>query len=103
MQKNRWSRKFDWYSGSTSGVTTYFQDNRSEIYDKDKVIAVGDVYFKLNKYLTGVTFNYINDLDNIFKIDLLTGDGYSIVNMSNLHFLIPIRKVKSIHARIILG
>ena len=79
MQKNKWNKKVDWIK---SGIT-YIQQSRTELYDENKVIAVGDIYFRLNKYLTGVTFTYINSLINIYKKDLLTGDGYSIVNMYN--------------------
>lgn len=79
MQKNKWTRKLDWIKNGD----TYIQDNRVEKYDENKVIAVGDIYFRLNKYLTGVTFTYINSLENIYKMDLLTGDGYSIYNMYN--------------------
>ena len=92
MQKNRWSRNFDWlktgaifknFSGVTFSGFTYYQQNRLEQYNENRFIAVGDIYFKLNKYLTGVTFSYINSLNDIYKRDLLTGDGYSIVNMYN--------------------
>ena len=40
MQKNRWSRKFDWVavSGGTSG-TTYIQKDRGETYNENRVIA----------------------------------------------------------------
>ena len=91
MQKNKWSRKFEWIkSGST-----YIQHIRPEIYDQSKYIAVGDIYFKLNKYLTGVTFNYINSLNDVYKKDLVTGDGYSIVNMYNEYDVID-RVMKNI-------
>ena len=85
MQKNRWSRKFDWVSitDSKSGVT-YVQKDRGEIYQEKRFIAVGDIYFKFNNYLTGVTFSYINSLKDIYKRDILTGeDTYSIFNMYN--------------------
>lgn len=85
MQKNKWSRKFDWIK--TIGGT-YVQQTRSEFYDENRYIAVGDIYFRFNKYLTGVTYSYINSLDNIYKRDLLTGDGYSIVNMYNEYDII---------------
>ena len=84
MQKNKWNRKLDWIKSDN----VYIQDNRIEKYDENKVIAVGDIYFRLNKYLTGVTFTYINNLENIYKIDLLTGDGYSIYNMYNEYDII---------------
>ena len=79
MQKNIWSRDLYWVkSGST-----YYQEYKDEIYQESKYIAVGDIYFRLNKYLTGVTFTYINNINDIYKIDLLTGDGLSIVNNYN--------------------
>ena len=91
MQKNKWTRKFDWVkSGST-----YIQKDRSEQYNENRFIAVGDIYFKSNKYLTGVTYTYINSLENIYKTDLLTGDGYSIVNMYNEYDVID-RVLKNI-------
>ena len=51
MQKNRWSRKFDWVTvtDSISGAT-YIQKDRGETYVENRYIAVGDIYFKLNKY-----------------------------------------------------
>jgi len=79
MQKNIWSRNFDWVKTGS----TWIQQDRLETYNEKRFIAVGDIYFKLNKYLTGVTFNYINKLDDIYKRDLLTGDGYSLFNMYN--------------------
>ena len=92
MQKNRWSRKFDWVKNDS----TYVQQSRTELYDENRFIAVGDVYFKLNKYLTGVTFNYIISLDDIYnKNNLMTGDGYSIVNMYNEYDVID-RTMKNI-------
>jgi hypothetical protein len=91
MQKNKWSRKFDWIKSGT----TYIQQTRSEQYNENRFIAVGDIYFKLNKYLTGVTFTYINNLSDIYKRDLLTGDGYSILAMYNEYDVID-RVMKNI-------
>lgn len=84
MQKNKWSQNFDWIKSGD----VYIQQSRLEKYDENRFIAVGDIYFKLNKYLTGVTFTYINSLQDIYKRDLLTGDGYSIVNMYNEYDII---------------
>ena len=44
MQRNKWNRKIDWIKKND----VYIQDTRIEKYDEDKVIAVGDFYFKLN-------------------------------------------------------
>jgi len=93
MQKNRKSRKFDWIKQNDG---TFVQKTRSVKYDEDKFIAVGDIYFRFNKYLTGVTYTYINSLDDIYnKENLLTGDGYSIVNMYNEYDVID-RVLKNI-------
>lgn len=88
MQKNKWSRKNGWIKSGTTEPYFYYQDVNSELYDENKYIAVGDIYFRLNKYLTGVTFTYINNLRNIYKKDILTGDGYSIFNMYNEYDII---------------
>jgi len=93
MQKNRKSRKFDWIKQDDG---TFVQQTRSVKYDEEKFIAVGDIYFRFNKYLTGVTYTYINSLEDIYnKENLLTGDGYSIVNMYNEYDVID-RVLKNI-------
>ena len=93
MQKNRKSRKFDWVKQNDG---SFIQQTRSVQYDENKFIAVDDIYFKFNKYLTGVTYTYINNLDDIYNSqNLLTGDGYSIVNMYNEYDVID-RVLKNI-------
>ena len=93
MQKNRKSRKFDWIKQDNG---TFIQQTRSVKYDENKFIAIDDIYFKFNKYLTGVTYTYINNLNDIYnKENLLTGDGYSIVNMYNEYDVID-RVLKNI-------
>jgi hypothetical protein len=85
MQKNIWSTNFDWvkvYNEDYSGYT-YYQQDRLEQYNQDRFIAVDSIYFKFNKYLDGVCFSYINNLNDIYRRDLLNGDGYSIFNMYN--------------------
>ena len=79
MQRDIWSRKFDWVKANN----VWYQQDRLEQFNDTRFINVSDVYFKFNKYLTGVTFSYINNLQDIYKKDILTGDGYSIVNMYN--------------------
>lgn len=79
MQRNKWNRKLEWVKKDDM----YIQQNKVETYDENKFIAIGDIYFRFNKYLTGVTFTYINTLTDIYKKDLLTGDGNCIYNMYN--------------------
>lgn len=84
MQKNVWNRKLDWVKSGSTSPFIYYQQYRDEIYNENRYIAVGDIYFKLNKYLTGVTFTYVTSLNDVYNMgNLLTGDGYSLVNMYN--------------------
>lgn len=84
MQKNKWNTRLDWVKSGSTSPYVYYQQYRNKLYDENKYIAVGDIYFRLNKYLTGVTFTYITNLDNIYNMgSLMTGDGYSLVNMYN--------------------
>lgn len=84
MQKNKWNTRLDWVKSGSTSPYIYYQKYRDELYNENKFIAVGDIYFRLNKYLTGVTFTYITNLNNIYNMnDLLTGDGYSLTNMYN--------------------
>ena len=84
MQNNRWNKKLDWVKSGSTSPFIYYQQNRTEIYNENRFISVGDIYFKLNKYLTGVTFTYVTSLNDVYNMNnLLTGDGYSLVNMYN--------------------
>lgn len=79
MKRDKWNIKFDWYlSGST-----WIQIDRNEQYNENRFISIDDIYFKNQKYLDGVSYTYINKLEDIYKRDLLTGDGYSVYNMYN--------------------
>jgi hypothetical protein len=96
MQNNRWNRKLDWIKSGSTSPFIYYQQNRTEIYNENRFISVGDIYFKLNKYLTGVTFTYIISLVDVYNMNnLLTGDGYSLVNMYNEYDVID-RAMKNI-------
>jgi hypothetical protein len=95
MQKNIWSRKNIWVTSGSTSPYFYYQKYKDEIYNEERHLAVGDIYFRLNKYLTGVTFTYVNNLNNIYKRDVMTGDGYSIVNNYNEYDLID-RVMKNI-------
>ena len=44
MQINKWSTKFDWVKNGSA----YIQKTRSEQYNENRFISVGDIYFKLN-------------------------------------------------------
>jgi len=96
MQNNIWNRRLDWIKSGITSPFIYYQQNRTEIYNENRFISVSDIYFRLNKYLTGVTFTYVNNLDDIYNMEnLLTGDGYSLVNMYNEYDVID-RTMKNI-------
>jgi len=92
MYKNRVSRNFDWIKQDDG---KYTKQNRLETYDSNRFISVDDIYFKFNKYLTGITYTYVNNLDDIYSKNILTGDGYSIINMYNEYDVID-RVMKNI-------
>ena len=79
MKRDKWNIKFDWIQSGE----TWVQQDRNEQYNENRFISINDVYFKNQKYLSGVSYTYINKLDDIYKRDLLTGDGYSLYNMYN--------------------
>ncbi len=96
MQKNIWNTKLDWVKSGSTSPYIYYQKNRANKYNENMFISVGDIYFKLNKYLTGVTFTYVNSLNDIYNIEnYMTGDGHSLVNMYNEYDVID-RVMKNI-------
>ncbi len=79
MKRDKWNINFDWVQSGT----TWIQQDRNEQYNENRFISINDIYFKNQKYLFGVSYTYINKLDDVYKRDLLTGDGYSLCNMYN--------------------
>lgn len=79
MIKDKWNIKFDWAQENNIWV----QKDRNEQYNESRFISLNDIYFKNSKYLSGVSYTYINKLQDIYKRDLLTGDGFSLTNMYN--------------------
>lgn len=92
MIKDKWNIKFDWVQ---QGLT-WIQQDRNEQYNENRFISLNDIYFKNSKYLSGVSYTYINKLQDIYKRDLLTGDGYSLTNMYNEYDIVD-RVFKNIH------
>jgi len=91
MKRDKWNIKFDWVQ---SGETWYQQD-RNEQYNDNRFLSINDIYFKNQKYLSGVSYTYINKLEDVYKRDLLTGDGYALYNMYNEYDIVD-RVMKNI-------
>jgi hypothetical protein len=53
---------------------------REQLYEVDNI---NDIYFKLQKAFSGITFTYADNINDVYKFDLLTGDGYSLENLFN--------------------
>jgi len=47
------------------------------------VFNINDVYFKYQKCLSGITYQYVNQLDNIYDMNLMVGTNYCIYCMYN--------------------
>lgn len=91
MKRDKWNINFDWVQSGE----TWVQIDRNEQYDENRFISINDIYFKNQKYLSGVSYTYINKLEDIYKRDLLTGDGYSLYNMYNEYDIVD-RVMKNI-------
>ena len=67
------------FSGSTSTGLTYWIQTPKYI---PTATYYDDIYFKYQKCLSGITYTYINTLEDIYKTDyLVSDDGISIYNM----------------------
>lgn len=71
---------------SLSGSSYTMIDENS--FPIDKTLYYDDVYFKYNKCFNGICYSYIKDINDIYNISLLTGDGYSINNLYNEYNII---------------
>lgn len=81
-----WNYTFDWVKIVDNNGNVQLQKiERVQDYTVDDV---NDTYFKFQKGFSGITYNYINDLDDIYKFDKLSGDGVSIVNTFNEYDII---------------
>jgi len=75
-----WKQEFDWTLDTSSGNTYYYQKNRQQYYVRDVIDTTYET-FRYNKCLSGTCWSYINSLEDIYKVDLYTGDGYSNYNV----------------------
>jgi hypothetical protein len=75
---NPWQRKFDWVKNiDTSGHTFYTQIPRNYC-DSEQIIEAHYLMFNWSKCLSGVSFCYLNNLENIYQKKKYTGDGHSL-------------------------
>lgn len=71
-----WNTKYDWIKTDTA-------IERVERYSQNDTENINDIYFKLQKAFSGVSYTYADSLENVYKYDLFTGDGYSYENFFN--------------------
>jgi len=91
MKSGKYRTKFNWIQQDS----VWIQQDINEQYNENRFISINDIYFKNQKYLDGVSYTYINNLNDIYKRDLLTGDGYSLLNMYNEYDIVD-RVLKNI-------
>lgn len=66
-----WNFKIDWYLDSGY---TWEKVNRLNVYSDDETIDnLDDVYFKYQKCISGITYQYVLDLYDIYKRNIMVG------------------------------
>ena len=77
---NNWKQEFDWVSGLDSTGNTYYYQQDRQNYDIS--FAEDSLYenFRYNKCLSGTCWSYVDSLEDIYKLDIYTGDGIGICN-----------------------
>lgn len=75
---NLWNYNYFWNYNDDKDIIT--RDIKEENIDTDNI---NDIFFKIQKCLSGVSFTYTDSLDNVYEYSLLTGDGNSLYNMFN--------------------
>jgi len=68
--------------------TGYTLIDRPSIYSSANTLKTDDTYFKFQQCFNGICYSYVKNLDNIYDISLMTGDGNSINNMYNEYNII---------------
>jgi hypothetical protein len=76
--KDIWNIKYDW----TLVTDTWLRNERLEPYWSG-VTYIPDNYFKYKKCLSGITYQYVNNLDDIYNKNPMVGYNWCIYNMYN--------------------
>jgi len=63
-------------------------DSREDIFNSGNTLKTNDVYFKFQRCFNGICYQYVNGINDIYNISLMTGDGLSISNMYNVYNVI---------------
>ena len=69
-------------------VSGYTLIDRPDIFSSGNTLKTNDTYFKFESCFNGICYNYVKDVNNIYDISLMTGDGNSINNMYNEYNII---------------
>ena len=72
----------------TIDVDGYSLINRYDSYTSGNTQKIDDTYFKYQQCLNGICYNYIKNINDIYNVSLMTGDGNSINNMYNEYNII---------------
>lgn len=72
-----WNINAEWYQDESGKI---YKTQREQGYTTD---SINDIYFKIQKAFSGVCYTYTDNLQDIYRYDLLMGDGYSLDNFFN--------------------
>lgn len=82
--QNIWNLNFDWIlSGNT-----WSKKDRSEFIDNLSIQKTDDIYFKYQKCISGVTYQYVLSLNDVYDRNIMTGDFYYSEFYYNQHDII---------------
>jgi hypothetical protein len=80
-----WNYTFDWElnTGGTSGYTWEKVNRLDQYVDDDRTEYLEDVYFKYQKCISGITYQYCLDILDVYKRGIMVGDYYYTYLMYN--------------------
>ncbi len=81
-----WNFKYDWIlTGETSSGYTWIRENRLINYDEESIEFenIEDVYFRYQKCLSGICYQYVLTLYSIYDRSIMIGDNNYIQCMYN--------------------
>lgn len=76
--KDIWNINYNW----TLNDSTWYREQRLEPYWSG-VTYIPDNYFKYQKCLSGITYQYVNQLDNIYVKNAMVGKTWCLYDMYN--------------------
>jgi len=73
---NLWNVKFDWFFNTGTTIPVWEKVNRLNDYvNNDEIDNLDEIYFKFQKCVSGLTYQYVLDLHDIYDRNVMVGDS----------------------------